>query len=204
MTKRVYAFTVVLLLIVIAVEWFFPEAPPVIPSRGSVAVNLADTSFLVEADRAADFPPEEAYQSIADRPLFFEGRRPPASSDSGGEPLAPPSTTRVTKPRGKLTGVVVVGNDVYALVSESRKKGAQRFKVGDTIEGWSVEKITSDKLVLTNNSERHEMPLREYKAVPLPKAKTTKAQSTKKAAQPADSDKSRQAAILKKNRKEKE
>lgn len=202
--SRSYLFLIVFLLVVIAVEWFFPVTPPAITSRGSVAVNLADTSFLVEADRTAEFPPEEAYQSIADRPLFFEGRRPPAPHDPSAEPNKPPATNRTVQPRGKLTGVVVIGDEVYALVSGTRKKQTQRFKVGDTMEGWRVEEIAPDKLVLQNNSERHELPLREFKAVPLPKAQPKKAPNANKKAQQVSAAKRNRAAVLKKKPAEKD
>lgn len=178
--KSLWLLLIGALSIVILAEWILPAEEPPVPSyskpgaSGNTRVNL-----LAEADRTDDFPPMESYQSVKDRPLFFAGRRPPVESAPEAPKVVPKPVGRVQTPRASLSAVIRVGDNSYALLRGVGKgKGLLRVKLGGDVDGWKVETIQDDKVVLNNGSEKHEMPLRSYKAVALPRPKS--ASKTKK------------------------
>ncbi len=113
---------------------------------------------------------------MKDRPLFFEGRRPPAEYVPDA-PKAKPSKPvgKIRPPRATLSGVVKVGDSTYVMLKGvGKEKGLVRTRVGEDVDGWKVESIQDDRVVLKNGEETHEIPLRSYKAVALPKPKPPK------------------------------
>ena len=174
------------LALVIAAEWYLPVQAPSVPFFTNPRISGDQKpNLLAEADRTADFPPMEQYQPVKDRPLFFEGRRPPAEyvpDEPKAKPLAP--VRKVPPPRASLSGVIRIGDNTYVMLKGvGKEKGLLRVKVGEDVDGWQVEKIQDDRVVLNNAGEKHEIPLRSYKTVPLPRVKPP--------AKPGEKDKNR-------------
>jgi len=106
---------------------------------------------------------------------------PPAPRPKA-KPLAP--VRKVPPPRASLSGVIRIGDNTYVMLKGvGKEKGLLRVKVGEDVDGWQVEKIQDDRVVLNNAGEKHEIPLRSYKTVPLPRVKPP--------AKPGEKDKNR-------------
>lgn len=180
--KSLWLMLIGALSLVIAVEWFLPVQEPPVPSYSKLgASGNNQVNLLAKADHATEFPPLEQYQSVKDRPLFFEGRRPPAehTPEPKGKQKKPDSN--VSPPRASLSGVIRVGDNVYVMLKGvGKEKGLARVKVGEDVDGWKVERIHDDRVVLKKGKEKHEIPLRSYKAVPLPKSEPATRRGTKK------------------------
>ena len=190
--KLIWLLLIGSLSVVIATQWFLPVQEPPVPSYGKPGVVAGDSISLEEADRTLEFPPIEQFHSVKDRPLFFEGRRPPAEyvpDAPAARPVKPVASVR--PPNASLSGVVKVGDTTYVLLQGvGKEKGLVRTKVGEDVDGWKVESIQDDRVVLKNGDEKHEIPLRSYKPVPLPKPGAAK----KPAQQTGANNKDRAAA----------
>jgi len=159
------------LSVVIAAEWFLPAQEPPVPSYANPGAVADNSISLAQADRTVDFLPIEQFHSVKDRPLFFEGRRPPAEyvpDAPAAKPVRPAANVR--PPNATLSGVIKVGDTTYVLLQGvGKEKGLVRTRVGEDVDGWKVESIQDDRVVLKNGAEQHEIHLRSYKPVPLPK-----------------------------------
>lgn len=166
--KKPWLIISVLLLVFLAWRWYFPPEPPSIDIQAASSNKDNSTRVLLDSmDRVSSFPPVEVYQPIADRPLFFNQRRPPPPYvPSAMNPVKPQRPIRkVGRPRMQLSAIIIVGTQKYALVKGGLKKGSRRVRVGQEIDGWKVSKIDADKLVLSNSGETVELMLRNYRPV---------------------------------------
>jgi len=163
--KKAYLAFGLLLLIVLAALVSMPvKVPRIQPAPPSQGPAEAVTELLDSIGRMPGFVPSDVPPEIVQRPLFFKERRPP---EEGAAPLtdapAPRSGKAGAPPKVELKAVVGVGKELFALVTLKGKKDIQRLEPGAEIEGWRVEEIHQDRLVLGSGSERKEVLLRSYK-----------------------------------------
>lgn len=108
---------------------------------------------------------EAAFAAIATRPLFSPTRRPPEGSvDSPTGPVSSDLSGYV------VTGIVTSADGGVAILEKSggvpgREPGLV-LSPGDTIEGWTLEEIQDDRIVLLKDGEREELALRKDEARP--------------------------------------
>lgn len=114
------------------------ESAPVEPDGGGVA-KLSDPA-VKQTDAPFALPPIENYAEVTMRPLFSATRRP-----------APPQAV----PRGSLepaslvlTGVILTSDGRMALVQEAKSPKPTRLKEGQEIQGWTVQSILPDRVVI--------------------------------------------------------
>jgi len=103
----------------------------------------------------AAFPPLEQFREITDRPLFSPSRRPDAKPGRVGSEKELQETWR-------LTGVVMVDDELQALFSE--RKGEQRLTlmVGMPLDdAWQLQQILPDEVVLQAGDLQVHLKLRE-------------------------------------------
>jgi len=166
--RKLWLVLIALLLGFLAWRWYFPPQAPRVATDAAVEQNGEQIKALLDSmDRVSDFPPQSAYQTIAERPLFFNKRRPPppyVPTPPGAKPTIKPPR-KVGKPRMQLSAIIVVGKEKYALVKGGRQKGSRRVRVGDEVDGWKVTGIEADRLVLRNGGETEELLLRNYRPV---------------------------------------
>lgn len=166
--KKFWLIIVIALLGFLAWRWYFPPLAPTIAVNTEQGQNSDEIKTLLDSmDRVSDFPPKEVFQSIADRPLFFNKRRPPPpyvpAPPGKKPPVRPPR--KVGKPRIQLSAVIIIGEQKFALIKGGRQKGSRRLRVGEEVDGWKVTRIDADRLVLTNGAETEELLLRNYNPV---------------------------------------
>ena len=164
-----------ILLAVLSAQWLFwsPEvrlpdgAPEVEPGNAGGGLGAP-----VE-NGPPPLPPLEEYAEIADRPLFFEGRKVPEDEPQAAVAVVETSSDRPLNI--DLTGILFVDGVQYALVMDRAAKVTRRLKLGDEFGGWSVDEIAEDKVVISSGNRREEILLWEYKPVPLPTASKKRA-----------------------------
>jgi hypothetical protein len=127
---------------VIYLEFTRPDGRP---SLTATANTPPPSERLSAADRAFVAPPISEYSEVVDRPLFYPTRR--------SSPVSPVET------KGKSTnltliGTVVSGTSRHALVRRNPKARVERVSEGQDIDGWTVESIQSDGVVLSQAGAR--------------------------------------------------
>ncbi|HSO43600.1 MAG TPA: hypothetical protein VLR47_12320 [Rhodospirillales bacterium] len=148
---------------------------------GLVALQLRQPSEVpppalapaAPAEAAALDPPEpyvprplQSYGGIAERPLFSPSRRPTpaggaAAGKSGHDSLM-------------LAGVILTTSKRLAMVESKSANGAVVVvREGQVIEGWSVETIAADRVVISQNGEVVELLLDDKLKAPRKELRRT-------------------------------
>ena len=139
---------------------------------GSTAIEIAAAEPArvpaLPAAQAFSMPPIETYAETLDRPLFSKIRRPPAP-----EPDAPaPEPEKKQKVKVRLAGVIISPRERVALVQEPRAKEITRLREGQEIEGWVLESILADRIVLRFGELREEVKIAgEVRRAPVKRKK---------------------------------
>ncbi len=107
------------------------------------------------AAQAFSMPPIEDFSETLERPLFSKIRRPPLEPDTPAEKPEKKQTVKV-----RLAGVIISPKERVALVQESRAREITRLKEGQEIEGWVLESILADRIVLRFGELREEVKIR--------------------------------------------
>lgn len=98
--------------------------------------------------------PLDAYDEIINRPLFIEGRAP-IENKGVIETISVNTNLDV-----KLTGIVVNPDDMIALFVDKQNK-KYRVRPGDVIQGWEIDELLSDRVIMKQGANRVELLLRE-------------------------------------------
>jgi hypothetical protein len=92
-------------------------------------------------------PPTEAFHEIEARPLFWASRRPITAA--GGFAAAPSDLV--------LLGVVRDGKDAIAIVRHGQPPQLERLKEGAAVEGWMVNEVTLNGVLLVRGGAQAEL-----------------------------------------------
>lgn len=116
---------------------------------------------------------ETAFAAIATRPLFSPTRRPSEAAPDG--PTGPVSADLSAY---TVTGIVNSADGGVAILEKSGGAPGQGLVLGlgDTIEGWTLDEIHEDRIVVLKDGERQELVLRKDKARPRARTRTRRAQ----------------------------
>jgi hypothetical protein len=99
------------------------------------------------------------FQPMIDRPLFSNTRRPPVLREGGVQESLDAQQLREA---WRLTGIALEKGRRLATFSERR--GTQRLLLEldmVLVDNWRLERIDSDRVLLSNGNRQVEMPLRE-------------------------------------------
>lgn len=98
--------------------------------------------------------PLSAYEELVRRTLFSPDRKPKESVQQ--------STAAITGKFSEhwiLEGVVTSGVDSYAMFSEKQGERHLKLQAEMLLDGWKVENISTDQVVLSKNGERDTLHL---------------------------------------------
>ena len=129
---------------------------------GERQVGASPSSF--ELLKPRQLAPLSTYEELVRRTLFSADRKPKESAQQ--------STAAIT---GKvsahwlLAGVVKSGVDSYAMFSEKQGQRHLKLQAEMLLDGWKVESINTDQVVLIKNGERDTLPLLISEPVKKPK-----------------------------------
>lgn len=125
------------------------------PDSGSASVAKPPLRPSVGA------PPLRGFAETLKRPLFSESRRP-----------APPGTARSTvAPTAlplRLIGVIITPDRRTALIRESRSAEITELAVGQSVQGWSLERVLPDRVVMRSGEIRETYKLETETPPPEP------------------------------------
>jgi general secretion pathway protein N len=141
-----------------------------------------------EPDPAAQLPPpdpKDAYASVTDRPLFRPERRPEEEVDPEAQGTAEPDVA--TSLEGmNLSAVIITPTLVSAWIQDPNEPRLRRLRIGDDLEGWSVQTILPDRVLLERQGEQDALILRDYGKTPSPAAPMPVPRRPPRVLQPAD------------------
>jgi hypothetical protein len=123
---------------------------PAPPPQANVEIRQESGDFL---------PPFSAFAAITDRPLFRADRRP--APEMVVE--TPVTQTPVQQPDGApeftVIGTVTGPNGGVATIRLNDEAG--RYYVGDTVDGWRVEEITTSMVEVSRNGATYRVRIGE-------------------------------------------
>jgi hypothetical protein len=151
-------------LIVWPSAWYLATDPvstlPIKQQRN--ATDLAAAPALGEVLDFSDLSPVQAYS----RPLFSRDRRPwqPPPPDPTEQVAAPVAAVApslpIEPPQAKLVGVSATGGtDLKALLQRSVDPEPEWFIVGDDLEGWTINKINAQSVVMVRGDQSFSLEL---------------------------------------------
>ena len=130
-------------------EPVLPQAEPVTPEPGRVEATRASQPFRM--------PPKAQFVEFVERPPFSPSRKPPKEAPKSSQEAAKPARDlRLT-----LVGVVISPDKSIAVLSRRGAAEAQRVSRGEKIEGWLLEGVMPDRVVLSQGKEIVELELRD-------------------------------------------
>ena len=137
----------------------------------SLPAVTAPANLAPVAAPAPFAPPDpQQFAEVSSRPLFRPDRRP-ARVEPPPPPRAvqppPPSPPPPAPPQVALLGIMLGPAASVAVVRLQGTAVAHTVAVGDDVQGWRVEIIDADHMVLRLGSQRHDVPLRP-RATPRP------------------------------------
>ncbi|NVK41277.1 MAG: hypothetical protein HWE39_08530 [Oceanospirillaceae bacterium] len=103
-----------------------------------------------------DFPPRSDFDEMLRRPLFHSSRRPQVEDSGGG------GSAQELRETWKLTGVIVVGDEVKALFQE--RNGEKRLTLGAGMPldaNWVLDEIDLETVTLGSGEEQVTLELLE-------------------------------------------
>ena len=162
-TLRRIELVALLLVVLLCLQLIF-GAIALTAKTGPEAVSPAADSLQVPPVIGPAVVNPHERNEIVSRPLFWSGRQPSSAEGSGEE--KPPREAE--KLQGvKLVGVFGSGErlGIIALVKDQKR----RILLGERLDGWTLETIESDEIVLTNGGRSETLKLQRgevSKAVP--------------------------------------
>ena len=168
-----------LLVAVVAVEWwyFFSRSGTWLPEPGPVP-EVGKPGRILPVAEDFQLPALVSYDTIEERPLFVEGRRPPSEEPEEPEEVA--VVANINPPSMTLLGVLITPDGRFALVRTQQPPEVKRLHEGDLVDGWKLAEIAPGRILVTQGEQKESLPLREYKypaqpPAPPPKKKRTRA-----------------------------
>jgi hypothetical protein len=110
---------------------------------------------------------KEEYAVVTERPLFLPDRRPPSEEPEEAAPEPEPEKATVLA-RLDLNAILISPAGSSAWIRDPANKNLVRLRPGDDLEGWSVQEILSDRVLLERQGQTDTLILRDYKNMPPP------------------------------------
>lgn len=128
--------------------------PPQVP-------EIRSQTAAVENVSAPMVKPREAYSEIEDRPLFVATRRPPVVIT-----VKPASVVQTqTLERYSVVGIIAASDHATALIRGLAGE-TLHLRVGQALEGWTLEDISPGKLVFDADGQKQEIVFQTKKPRP--------------------------------------
>ncbi len=115
-------------------------------------VNSASQPLLPDATQ---------FSSISKRNLFSPSRKsiqqmPPVRNLPNAQ--SQPSQSSDAPPDFVITGIAIRPDGGSALIKKGRNEVVRAF-VGDEVDGWRVENLTTDYVIISKNGDRWQLPI---------------------------------------------
>ncbi|MCP5152305.1 MAG: hypothetical protein H6983_14220 [Ectothiorhodospiraceae bacterium] len=144
------------------------RVPP--PTTTEAPRELAGTARAALGE-LRELPPLDALSETTSRPLFASSRRPPqAPAEAPAVVLEQPVEPAAAPAPLSLAAIVVSDGQPTAYVRGEAEGGLVRLHAGERHQGWLVESIRDDRIVVSSGGTRQEVMLRSFDAPPSPAA----------------------------------
>jgi general secretion pathway protein N len=127
------------------------EAPAIVGAKDKSQPPAAAASSATE--RPFALPSLESYAEVTARPLFSPSRRPAPPQVAQGRSLDAGSLV--------LSGIILTSEARLALVQPGKGAKTMRLSEGQEVQGWIVQSILPDRIVLRRGASEHEIKLRD-------------------------------------------
>jgi hypothetical protein len=145
---------------VLYMEW---RHPPRLPE--SVAVD-APPAVAVPPPKPFEPQPLIHYAEIVERPVFIDARRP-QEDEAPAPPEPPPEPDQPLD----LIGVLLIPGGAAALLRPTEPNApVLRIAQGETVNGWQLQSVSADRVVLRKGAEIRELMLKREPSPPQPPA----------------------------------
>jgi hypothetical protein len=149
-----------------AVVFFELEPPLADPGAQAAARPQPKPAIAAASEPRFTMPPFRDFGEVLARPVFSETRRPP-----GPEAAAPGATAPFA-----LAGVVLSAKERHALLEHGQPPHIDRIAEGQEVDGWILEFVQLDRVVLRRGDNRVEVKAKDRAASPpLPSRRTATA-----------------------------
>ena len=139
------------------VYWEFNNYGPE-PYADIVVTSSDQSARKMSPEPEFALPPLVSYAAIVERPLFAASRRP--SPPAPEEPEEPePDQAEAHAWSFILSGVVISNDQRMALLQRLSDGSTVRLRVGQEIDGWRIEAIEPDRVVLRQGDALEEVKL---------------------------------------------
>lgn len=136
---------------ILFMRWLNPPSLEPSPTIGQAGLK----EFEVRPTRPFQVEPMDSYSEITERPLFLAERRPPEEQPQ--DTLA--SDTPAETDDLLLLGVVLTPETTMALVQVDKAGKIERLKVGAEVNGWQLQSVQADRVVLQSGERKLDLPL---------------------------------------------
>ncbi|MCB2099956.1 MAG: hypothetical protein KDE22_03745 [Rhodobacterales bacterium] len=125
--------------------------------------SQAAQAAVQDLPRVKPLPPDSRFAVITNRPVFSPTRRPPEPKPEPPVPVAKaaPAEPEIETGQYRLIGVIIDEGGSIALVKDKRSPDMLRVSVGDTLAGWTVEKVEADSITLRQDDVVDQVLLRD-------------------------------------------
>ena len=110
------------------------------------------------AQKMAPMPARSQFSQFIERPPFSATRRPPQPRRTAV--VAKPQPQPMPKPRIVLVGTFVNSVSGVAVIQWLGTDKQLRLSLGESLDGWTLESIQRDRILLRSKSETFEVLLR--------------------------------------------
>ena len=144
--------------------------------RGGAALTTGDYEQPAPSGKAAAAPvtmPKAPdllaaldFSAIAERPLFSPDRRPPPVDQQAPQGTATSPVSATPPPKLTLSAIIGDAGSWKAMLVAARGGEVRLVSEGDKVDGWMLESIKEESVVLTLGERREELQLRTFDAPP--------------------------------------
>ncbi len=127
------------------------------------------------------FPDITAFDEIIERPLFNKTRLPfdaQKQEQTVVDSRKKNNQTRNIQEQFSLSAVVITQDTQIAILQKGREKALQRVFLGETIDGWTLEDVSSHSIRLVKGNETKDLEL-EIKNSAIKKSQVAKSEKDK-------------------------
>ncbi len=140
------------------------EPAPALPNAVEL-VALVEPASEPAAKPVFRMRPKGGFNQLVVRPPFSPSRRPPRAKPAAPPPVvqkkAPVAPKPVTEPQATLVGIVISPDKTIAMVRKPGSSELQRLAKGERLDGWLVEGVLPDRLLLSQGDKLLELELTE-------------------------------------------
>ncbi len=160
--RRLLLLLILIVGLVVAYQWYgdqwlspVDEETAQLQKGGGIQLPKLNAQELI----IDDLPDIGYYQSVIDRPMFTKSRTPFVLEDAPEVQQVVVTNLRIT-----LKGIILTPDGHVALIEDKAGK-VERLQKDDSYQGWTVDQITPEKVILIRDTEKEEIPLRVYSKV---------------------------------------